>query len=336
MSEAPSVACTADFGDMNMTDMTTAEARREACIEMQFQYGDDHHYWDYAQWIAEMLIQALEHVEGLVGEETAAAPLRQLVQLVADQGYPTAETWRDVVDDIFAAGSVWPISGRLEDALLYGMYGVTPENIPLEGRAEWIAALVGEVAAFAARTDVRAFGADGNAIVRIANLASSRHALDTGRGEVDVHSMSVFGSISEGRVRNLLSGSEGALERGPEGGIIAMSALTWLQKRKGFLNSIWAEDEQIASDDGEPVTPVDPDRMIFVPVARDGSIFNPGLVRSGVFQVGAKGEEQNFSTFTEALSALNAMPVPRWRRPNDKGHWGIVSGIAWQRVERQQ
>ncbi len=319
-----------------MTDVTTAEARREACIEMQFQYGDNHHYWDYAQWIAEMLIQALEHVEGLVGEKIAAAPLRELVQPVADQGYPTAKTWRDVVDDIFAAGSVWLISERLQDALLYGMYGVTPENIPLEGRAEWIAGLVEEVMAFATRTDVRAMDADGNAIVRIANLASSRYALDTGRGEVDVHSMSVFASISEGRVRNLLSGSDGAFERGPEGGIIAMSALSWLQKRKGFLNSIWAEDEEVTPDDGESAGPVDPDRMIFVPVARDGSIFNPGLVRSGVFQVGAKGEEQNFSTFAEALSALNTMPVPRWRRPNDKGHWGIVSGVAWQRVERQQ
>lgn len=324
-----------DFGDMNMNDVTTAEARREACNEMQFQYGNNHHYWDYAQWIAEMLIQALEHVEGLVGEDTAAAPLRELVQPVADQDCPTANTWRDVVDDVFSAGSVWPISKRLQDALLYGMFGVTPEVIPLEGRAEWIAGLVREVAAFAARSDVSAMDADGNAIVRIADLASSRHALDTGCGEVDVHSMSVFASLSEGRVRNLLSGSEGSLERGPENGIVALSALAWLQKRKGFLNSIWAEGEQATTDDGEPAEPIDPDRMIFVPVARDGSIFNHGLVRSGAFQVGAKGEEQNFNSFSEALSALNAMPVPRWRRPNDKGHWGIVSGVAWQRVEQQ-
>ncbi|WP_417524085.1 hypothetical protein [Marinovum sp.] len=317
-----------------MTDLSTAEERREACIEMQFQYGDNHHYWDYAQWIAEMLIQALEHVEGLVGEEAAAAPLRQLVQPVADQGYPNAKTWRDVVDDVFAAGTVWPISERLQDALLYGMYGVTPEKIPVETRAEWITGLVQEVEAFAARSDVRAMDADGNAIVRIANLASSRHALDTGRGEVDVHSMSVLASISEGRVRNLLSGSEGTLERGPKGGVVAMSALTWLQKRKGFLSSIWAEEEQVV-DRGEPNTPVDPNRVIFVPVARDGSIFHRGLIRNGKFQVGAKGEEQDFSSFTEALSALNTMPVPRWRRPNEKGHWGIVSGVAWQRVEQQ-
>lgn len=320
-----------------MNDVTEAEARRDACSEMMFLYGDDPHYWDYAQWIAGMLFQALEQVEGLVGEKTAAAPLRQLVQRVADEGgYPHAVTWRDVLEDVLTAGTAWPISERLSDALLYGMYGVTPESIPLKERAGWIADLVTDVAAFAARSDVRALQGEGNAIIRIANLASSRHHLDTGRGEVDIHSMAVLGTVSEGRVRNLLSGSEGALERGPEGGIVAMSALTWLQRRKDFLNSIWSEDEPIATTDSEPAGPIAPDRITFVPVARDGSIFNPDLVRGGVYQIGAKGEEQNFSNFAEALSALSAMPVPRWRRPNDKGHWGIVSGVAWQRVERQQ
>ncbi len=116
----------------------------------------------------------------------------------------------------------------------------------------------------------------------------------------------------------------------------SMSALTWLQKRKDFLNSIWAEGEPAAPKGSGPGVSVELDRMIFVPVARDGSIFNPDLVRGGVYQIGAKGEEQNFRTFAEALSALNAMPVPRWRRPNEKGHWGIVSGVGWQRIERQK
>lgn len=115
-----------------------------------------------------------------------------------------------------------------------------------------------------------------------------------------------------------------------------MSALTWLQKRKGFLKSIWAEEEIDVTEDSEPTEPIEMDRTIFVPVARDGSIFNPGLVRGGTYQIGAKGEEQSFSTFADALAALNAMPVPRWRRPNDKGNWGIVSGVVWQRIERQQ
>jgi hypothetical protein len=288
-------------------------------------------HYDYAQWIATMMVQALEHIEGLVGEGAAAAPLRQLVRPV-DYNHPNAETWREVLEDGFSAGIGWPISKRLDDALLYGMFGVTPENILPADRANWIEALVAEVSAFASRSDVRATANQGNAIIRIANIAASRHALDTGHGEVDVLSLSIFGSISEGRVRNLLS--DGTLERGPEGGAVALSALTWLQKRSGFLNSIWAEDEPVI-DNSDTSAPIDPTKMIFVPVARDGSIFNPDVARSGTYQIGAKGEEQNFKSFAEALTALNAMPVPRWRRPNDKGHWGIVSGVTWQRIERK-
>lgn len=320
-----------------MTDFNTAHERRDAFDEMGFRHGDDYHYWDYAQWIAEMLTQALEHIEGLVGVDAAAGPLRQLVHDVAYQGGTSSdETWRDVLDDVLTAGTVLPVSKRIDNALLYGLFGVTPEQIAVSDRADWIASLVKEVTEFASRSDVRNLSGDRNPIILIANLAASRFALDTGRGEVDLHSMSVLGSVSEGRVRNLLSGSDGGLERGPEGGIIALSALTWLQKRKDFMQSIWNAEVPDETTEGEPSEPIDLDRTIFVPVARDGSIFNPSLLRGGLYQIGAKGEEQHFASFSEALSALNAMPVPRWRRPNEKGHWGIVSGIAWQRVERQQ
>jgi hypothetical protein len=66
-----------------------------------------------------------------------------------------------------------------------------------------------------------------------------------------------------------------------------------------------------------------------LPVARDGTCFHPGLIRSGEFTVGDKGDERRYDSFTEALQALRQMSVPRWRRPNDQGNWGIVSGIRW-------
>lgn len=316
-----------------MTNKLDAAARREAYREMQFRHGDDPHYWDYAQWIAEMLEQALEHVEGLVGPEAAAGPLRQLVEPVAIVDRPRAETWRDVLDDVFSAGTVWPISERLNEALMYGLYGVTPKELPVAQRRDWIDDLVSEVSTFAERSDIAVLGAGDNAIVKIANLAKSRHALDTGNGELDLHSMAVLGAVSEGRVRNLLSGTSGKLERGAGGGVVAMSALAWLQKREDFMDSIWSVEESSDEEDEEGPE-LDPKRLSFVPVARDGSTFNPSLARSGVYKIGAKGHEQDFSSFENALAALNTMPVPRWRRPNDKGHWGIVSGVAWQRIER--
>ncbi len=312
------------------------EARREAFGENIFRQGDDHHYWDYAQWLAMMLEQALEHIEGLFGAETAAAPLRQLVQVVADQSYPSAKTWRDVMEDTLAAGTCLPIAQRLHDGLLYGLYGLTAEDVPPEKRESWVSGLVDEINAFASRSDVVALGGGDNAILNIAGLVRSRYALDTGVGEVDTHSMAILGDITEGRVRNLMSGESSPLERGTGGGIVALSALSWLMKKKGFLRSIWRDagtDLEAGSDASTPAP--DPRRVIFVPVARDGSMFTPDLKRNGTYQIGAKGEEENLASFEEALARLNAMPVPRWRRPNEKAIWGIVSGVSWQRVEKK-
>lgn len=321
----------------------TAEARREAYSLTTFTQGESPHYWDFAAWIAEMLENALENIEDLVGVEQAAGPLRQLVQPVAEVSDPEANpndpsgpSWREVLDDVLAAGTVWPISERLQDALIYGLYGITPKNVPLPERHAWLARLVEDVTAFASRSDVIALGGGQNAIIKIAKLASSRHSIDTGRGEVDIHSMAIFGGITEGRVRNLLSEDGNLLERGPNGGVVAMSASVWLKKKKEFLPSIWQEEDDVDNEDDRmgSAKPVEAERMIFVPVSRDGSMFTPDLMRNGAFRIGEKGEEQDIESYEEALAALNSMPIPRWRRPNEKGIWGIVSGVAWQRVEK--
>jgi hypothetical protein len=55
-------------------------------------------------------------------------------------------------------------------------------------------------------------------------------------------------------------------------------------------------------------------------------------LRAGQFTVGEKGDEQRLDSFGEALQALGRMVVPRWRRPNPKGNWGIVSGNRWMRA----
>lgn len=135
-------------------------------------------------------------------------------------------------------------------------------------------------------------------------------------------------------MRNLLSGSDNALERGPNGGVVAMSAAAWLQKKKRFLPSIWQQKE-VANENDEKGPAIPSDRMIFVPVARDGSMFTPDLQRNGAYRIGAKGNEEDIPDFASALVRLNTMPVPRWRRPNEKGLWGIVSGVSWQRIEKK-
>ena len=78
------------------------------------------------------------------------------------------------------------------------------------------------------------------------------------------------------------------------------------------------------------------DDVVFVPVAADTSFFNLGLARGGKLVIAGKGEGVSHSTFEEALGALHKMATPRWRRPNDAGNWGIVSGREWKRVGRRQ
>ena len=331
---ALSAACTGKK-EPAMNDTMTADERREAFPETVFSQEGDGRDWDYAQWLHELTNEAMEHIEGLMGAELAAGPLRQLVQPVADIGHPNAETWRDVMDDVSAFFGVLPSASRFSDALLYGLYGVTPKEIAVRDRAEWLDALVAEITDFAARSDVQKLGEGENALLRIASLAASRHAIDIGQGEVDAHSMAILGGITEGRVRNLLSGAGSALERGPNGGVVAMSAASWLQKKKGFLASIWRDEEQ-SSDETVAGPATLSGQMIFVPVARDGSMFTPDLIRNGSYRIGAKGEEEDISGFEEALKQLNAMSVPRWRRPNKKGLWGIVSGVTWQRIEKKK
>ncbi|MYZ48346.1 hypothetical protein E4O86_11570 [Rhizobiales bacterium L72] len=70
-----------------------------------------------------------------------------------------------------------------------------------------------------------------------------------------------------------------------------------------------------------------------MPVARDGSAFHPGLRRAGRFTIGEKGTELQVEDFDQALAQLQLMPTPYWRRPNNVGNWGIVSGVRWARLD---
>ncbi len=70
-----------------------------------------------------------------------------------------------------------------------------------------------------------------------------------------------------------------------------------------------------------------------VPVAKDGSVFTEDCKNGkGVYRVGDKGDEQVFHHYSEALSYLSRMQTAKWRRPNSKGNWGIVSAVEWVEV----
>ena len=70
-----------------------------------------------------------------------------------------------------------------------------------------------------------------------------------------------------------------------------------------------------------------------IPVSKDGSHFDAvKCLRAGGYWVGSKGNERKFSKFEDALAALRKMSTPRFRRPNNNGNWGLVTGISWKHV----
>lgn len=104
------------------------------------------------------------------------------------------------------------------------------------------------------------------------------------------------------------------------------NAQTLIQQQSGSQPS-----ETPVSDGSQASEETDDEiNRLLVPIARDGTVFSPEFCsRNGTYTVGNKGEEQRFSSFSDALDYLRKMPTACWRRPNEKGNWGIVSAVEW-------
>lgn len=66
---------------------------------------------------------------------------------------------------------------------------------------------------------------------------------------------------------------------------------------------------------------------MILPYSKDGSTFDRSCrYKDGFFRIGPKGREIKIRCFYRALGMLACMAVPRWRRPNRKGNFGLVIG----------
>jgi hypothetical protein len=164
-------------------------------------------------------------------------------------------------------------------------------------------------------------------MVELVTLARNRWALDNNQ-PIEPFALAKFGGVTEARIRNMMAGANSQFTN-KDGLIPAREALAWLEDRETFFDSIWrAQPNPWHEATKESVM-----QPVFLPVARDGSVFHPGLARKQGFQVGPKGEERFIEDFGEALSELHRMDIPYWRRPNEKGKPGIVRGIKWERYD---
>jgi hypothetical protein len=128
-----------------------------------------------------------------------------------------------------------------------------------------------------------------------------------------------------------------------DGVVAADTSALWVAGRREFCPSRWRN----LNDDQYPFDPDgivrSRDGMVHVPRDKD-TIFTPEHVvrpakRGGGLSItiGAKGHEENYHDFYEALSTLAKMDVARWRRRDSTGNWGIVRARgAWIAVSKAE
>ena len=151
---------------------------------------------------------------------------------------------------------------------------------------------------------------------------------------IHISELASLAGVSEKTVRNLIAPASGSgLRVDAKGGVPIGQAKQWLESRRDFRSSVWhlVENPGPITPEDEDDNPVLEDEVLFVPIARDGSAFTPELKRNGGFTIGRKGGETKLSDYRLALRRLQEMQRPTWRRPNEAGHWGLVTATHWER-----
>ena len=169
-------------------------------------------------------------------------------------------------------------------------------------------------------------------IERTVLAAEARHFIDNGR-DVAPEQLAALARVSLKSIKNLLTpkGGTADLKLNADGKVPGPDAHRWLIGRPDFKPTISPD-----ADDGPGPISTSPaeslGEVVFVPVAKDGSWFDPATCRNTRgFTIGPKGSEEAVEDYWTALDRLAHMPTPYWRRPTSAGNWRIVAGISWQR-----
>lgn len=307
----------------------TAAEREEYFHE---RYGED---VDAAATLVDLVKGCGTYLEKIVGKGPVAAAMVPIVQTLAGSSPFEPADWADALEEhTYEAFSTWPIGERLFELAAYAVYGIVIGDREASEREAYIESLIATARTFLVESPVQQWKVGAGDHTELEDLvlwASNRWALDH-KEPVDPKGLAYFGGLSERSIRNMMAGA-GKLFNAVDGRIPAHEALAWLDTRSEYWNSIWRDqpDPGHAQDLEKPV-----DSPVFVPVARDGSVFHPGIDRKGRYTIGPKGDERQFDDYEQALEELQRMPSPFWRRPNEKGAYGIVRGVRWVRVDHDR
>jgi hypothetical protein len=317
-----------------MTDRNSNVPPDERFRVFHEQYGNE---LDAGAMLADVVTAVGDYLARIIDSADVDAGMATIVESVVAVGGGTIANpgeWRPALATAsMNCFSEWPLGARLHDLTAYALYGIVLHDSDDEHElTTHVEELVRSVSAFTEATPFAQWGLDSRAgasdLARLVRQARGRWALDNDQ-PVEPAALADFGGVSEGRIRNMMSGAAPEL-RSEKGKIPAQEALRWLSGRREFWTSIWREQRLMLHgvDERPPL-----ESPIFVPVARDDTAFHPGLRRGSGYTIGEKGSEVQIADFEAALAELQRMPTPYWRRSNASGNWGIVAGIRWQRVD---
>src|SRR4051794_36760509 len=203
------------------------------------QYGNQ---IDAGATLADIVAAAGDYLARIVGKEEVDAGIARLVEHVVQVSGGTItdpSTWREALDHARShCFSEWPLGTKLHDLAAYAMYGIvldaSDDPTTLAGTIE---EAVTEAEGFLAATPTAQWGISPNTdLHRLVHLASNRWALDNNK-PVEPAALAEFGGVSEGRIRNMMSGAKRTFSS-EDGRIPAQEALAWLAGRPEFWNSI--------------------------------------------------------------------------------------------------
>lgn len=295
-------------------------------------YGYDN---DPSITLVKLVRAAGDFLNQIVGAEDADVAMKRLIGPLAAE----EDGWREGLEaNMQGAFSEWPLGQMLHNLSAYADYGIDIEAREHEDEAAIalrLGSMVEAAGHFLATCPLETWlGQDRERqLEETVLLASGRWALDHDR-PVKPEALAIFGGVKLSRMRNLISGENPILRR--ENGLIpAKPATDWLEGRNSFCPSIWRTARP--NYDGA-VTTYKYVEALFVPMARDGSLFHPGLERRGTFTIGEKGNETHVKNYDDALRDLQEMPDPAWRRPprGGRGGWSIVRGTSWARMSQAE
>lgn len=165
-------------------------------------------------------------------------------------------------------------------------------------------------------------------IKKIVQLAEARHKVD-GACSLTLSEIAILIDFNERSVMSAANRGEFVSElRDGRRWVETDEALKWMIPR-GYKPTVFENEYHAVKPQQNTY-----EEMMFVPIAPDKTIFLPESRIGSNYVVGAKGNEQRFKYYYEALTALSHMPTPFWIRAGTNGNWGQVRGVEWQRMPK--